>query len=468
MTPLQRLRQPRAPLLATLLALLIYRLTLAPDLTWAHHGGDGGDLITAAVTLGVPHPTGYPLYVLLGQLISHFPAGNIPFRFNLFSALCLALAAGLVAATTRARPGIQLAAGLTFALLPLVWSQAVISEVYGLNLLLVAALLWVLRRPMPPPAARPGLAAGLLWGLSLTTHLTSLLLLPLILWSWTRPPRPVLRYFLAGLLLGLTLLCLPPLLAAGSSPVVWGDLSHPAGWWWLVSGQLYRYNVLALPPADWLPRLAQWSRAALLGYAWFILPLLWLGRRTLLAPGRGNPTWPITLTATLYTLYAFGYHTNDAAVFLLPALLLLSILLADGLRPLGPAALLLPIALLMLNFDGQNLSRDQIVRPLAGSVLRAAPANAILMAPGDQTIFTLWYFQHVEGQRPDLILVDSNLFAFDWYRQRLGQQYPELHHLAEDDLPGFRAQNGTQPICDVALTAPQPLICPAGVIPPPS
>ena len=66
---------------------LVYLATLAPDITWAYQGTDGGDLITAAYTLGVPHPSGYPTYVLMGWLFSKLPVGTIAWRFNfLYSA----------------------------------------------------------------------------------------------------------------------------------------------------------------------------------------------------------------------------------------------------------------------------------------------------------------------------------------------------------------------------------------------
>ena len=54
---------------------MVYWRTLAPGLTWANDGADGGDLITAAATGGVPHPGGYPLYILLARLFQFLPAG---------------------------------------------------------------------------------------------------------------------------------------------------------------------------------------------------------------------------------------------------------------------------------------------------------------------------------------------------------------------------------------------------------
>lgn len=79
------------------LPLLIYYLTLAPDLTWAHGGGDGGDLIVAAYTLGVGHPPGYPAHTLIAHLFTLLPWGSVAFRVNLLSAIGAALAAGGVA-----------------------------------------------------------------------------------------------------------------------------------------------------------------------------------------------------------------------------------------------------------------------------------------------------------------------------------------------------------------------------------
>ncbi|MGC8878576.1 MAG: protein O-mannosyl-transferase family, partial [Anaerolineae bacterium] len=63
--------------MATLLAFIVYLITLAPSITWCNDGADGGDLITATVTGGVPHPSGYPTYLLLGSLFVHLPLGDL-------------------------------------------------------------------------------------------------------------------------------------------------------------------------------------------------------------------------------------------------------------------------------------------------------------------------------------------------------------------------------------------------------
>lgn len=81
--------------LASLLALALYVLTMPPGLTWWYGGADSGDLASAAVTLGIPHPTGYPLFTLLGWLATRLPFGEPAGRLNVMDALIAASAAAV-------------------------------------------------------------------------------------------------------------------------------------------------------------------------------------------------------------------------------------------------------------------------------------------------------------------------------------------------------------------------------------
>lgn len=98
-------------------AFLLYFLTAARDIVV----GDTPELITAAVTLGVPHPPGYPLFTMLGHLFSLLPFGPIPFRVNLLAATCDALTVAVIFFTalhlSRSRPAAAMAA-LILAVLP--------------------------------------------------------------------------------------------------------------------------------------------------------------------------------------------------------------------------------------------------------------------------------------------------------------------------------------------------------------
>lgn len=92
------------PILVSCLSLIFYVETAAPGLTWANQGADGGDLLTAAATNGVPHHSGYPLYTLLLQfwlwLLGFLqPASDLAWRGNLLESDNAALSVGITVTT---------------------------------------------------------------------------------------------------------------------------------------------------------------------------------------------------------------------------------------------------------------------------------------------------------------------------------------------------------------------------------
>src|SRR6059058_3701662 len=78
--------------IVTLLVFVLYLVTLAPSTAmW-----DTSEYIAAAYTLGLPHPPGNPLFVLIGRVFSILPiAGSVAARINILAALCSAAAAGM-------------------------------------------------------------------------------------------------------------------------------------------------------------------------------------------------------------------------------------------------------------------------------------------------------------------------------------------------------------------------------------
>ena len=147
-----------------LAALVVYVWTLAPTVTLV----DSGELIVVAQGLGVAHPPGFPLWVMLAHLASLLPFGNVAVRINFSSALFAALASAVLtlvvaelgittsyAATAKKRGAQQrksrgdsgishlltlapaLGAGLLMTFSRTLWSYATITEVYTLNTLLL-------------------------------------------------------------------------------------------------------------------------------------------------------------------------------------------------------------------------------------------------------------------------------------------------------------------------------------------
>jgi hypothetical protein len=78
--------------LVFIVSLTVYTLTLAPTVTLV----DSGELIVAASSLGVAHPPGFPLYVVLAHLATLVPIGSVAVRVNFASAIFAALASAVV------------------------------------------------------------------------------------------------------------------------------------------------------------------------------------------------------------------------------------------------------------------------------------------------------------------------------------------------------------------------------------
>ncbi|HEX5691972.1 MAG TPA: DUF2723 domain-containing protein, partial [Roseiflexaceae bacterium] len=109
--------------------------------------GDSAEFQLAAPLLGVPHPTTYPLYILLGKLATLLlPFGDLAWRVTLVSALCAALAVALFALMARRLVGLggAVVAALALGVTPGLWNAATLAEVYALLAALLAALGWLL------------------------------------------------------------------------------------------------------------------------------------------------------------------------------------------------------------------------------------------------------------------------------------------------------------------------------------
>ncbi len=193
--------------LTTVVVLVVYLCTLAPEVTLEN----SGMLTTSAAYVGVPHPPGYPVWTVYSWLFVHaLPFFNIAWRVAVGSAVAAALACGLVALMVlrsgilllEHRPGFSLwrpaeqnllrvacgyASGMVLGLSSVVWQKAVIADTWALSMLLFSAMLTLLMHWMVAPERRRFLfGAVFLFGLLLTSNqevtveIPSLLLLAML------------------------------------------------------------------------------------------------------------------------------------------------------------------------------------------------------------------------------------------------------------------------------------------------
>ncbi len=221
--------------IAALVALGVFALyvaTLAPTTAmW-----DASEYITAAYTLGIPHPPGNPLFVLLGRVSSLVPIGSVAVRVNLLAALCSAVSSGIwflvaervLAAWSRVR-WTRILAAITAAVLSAtvftVWNQSVVNEkVYTVSLAFFAIVSWLTVLWCDDPDGRFAdkllVVIAYLIGLGYTNHPAGLLVGPAVtLAVIIRRPVTIYRWklIIAGglaFVLGLTPFAVEPIRAA--------------------------------------------------------------------------------------------------------------------------------------------------------------------------------------------------------------------------------------------------------------
>jgi hypothetical protein len=468
--------QTLGALLVFLILMVCYLPSLAPGLTWAHGGADGGDLITAVALNGVPHPSGYPAYLLLAKPFLALPFGTLAFRANLFSAFCFALASAILFNIALqwlqdrkfALPAAAVAA-LSFGLSPLVWSQAVIAEVYGLQALLSVIIL--LQSFSCPKTRACSFLRGLTLGLALGNHLTSLFLLPLLFFDYPSPGRLSFRDIvirLLGFLLGCLVYLILPLYAAQSPPVNWMGPLAWSSFWDLVSGRVYQsYFTLALVGE----RMRGIAGLLLRDFTLLGVPL---GIFALFRSPKDRLSWSLLWLFFIHGLFSLVYGSKDSYVYLIVAWAAFSLWIGQGLqfalvslpsRKYFPVIAYLMLAVLFiarvfLVFPQVDASQDHRAEDFARNVLEDAPHGALLLAVDDEASFAMSYYLFVENPRPDLTLISEGLLGHPWYQHSLRHNDSSLILPSDKKLGVYDLiMLNPRPYCWVKGAAPSRLEC---------
>ncbi len=315
-------------------ALAFYAATLAP--TVATVFDDSLEFQVVLPSLGIAHPTGYPLYTLVGWLFSRlFPLGDFAWRVNLLSALAAATTIGIFFLAARRLGTSRLAAAtcaLIYAVASVWWSQATIAEVYTLHGLFVAVILLL---ALGNGSGR-WVTIALVVGLSLTHHRMTLLLLPglAVLGAWEAWYAPELRRpqqwlaMLGAFLLPLLLYLYLPLRGRTVTSLDGSYTNTWAGFWRHVLASDYNVFLTANPLA--VQRTSSYGinlMTSQVGIAALLLGLVgWLRWRE--QPRR----WTfLALVFAANIVFAVRYQAADVDVFYLPAIMVWLLMAAVGL-----------------------------------------------------------------------------------------------------------------------------------------
>jgi hypothetical protein len=431
-------------------ALIVYIMTLAPTIFLE----DSAELITAAATLGIPHPSGYPLYVLLGKIFSILsfghPAVAVNFMSAFFAALTAALLSLIIQKLTHNRV-IALSAGLLLVFSKTFWSLATVAEVYSLHtfLFLLLFLLWLMIRQTL--AEKNIFWLAWLAGLALTNHLLTLLYLP-VYFIYLLIKRKKFRNFgkvifvsMVLAVVGLSLYLYLPFRSLQEPLLDWGNPETLQNFWAHVSRA--QYNDISLIGVGNKLLLVQtfftfitdelsWPLFAtsIIGLGWllgrresrdlgFVSLGLFLtsGLAVILLRGFG---WSIVveeifrayyLPALMIVLIWSGLAFNIVWLKIVKRILLTKIELIKNVVQAALAVLLLgiPAGLALANWTYNDLSDTVLVENWSRQVLEELPEGAILLLKNsgfahDTQIFSVAYQQYTQKLRPDILVVDDS------------------------------------------------------------
>ncbi len=168
---------------------------------------DDALFVLASYYNGVAHPPGYPVYTLLGHLFTYLPFGTIAFRVHLLSALFATVSIGVIGAIifqlTRSR-FLSATAALMISISPMFWSQAIIAEVYTLNVALFFMLFFMAMNHIDHP--KKLFLFAFLYGVALANHWPLIVLSTpaLLILIWHERKQFVSLMPLFGIIMGLS------------------------------------------------------------------------------------------------------------------------------------------------------------------------------------------------------------------------------------------------------------------------
>ncbi len=456
--------QRYAPLITSLFTLIIYLLTMSRGIMPI----DAGELATSQYTLGISHPSGYPLFNILGFLWSKIPIGTVIFRLNLLCAIWVALAnfflvktAFLILknafvpkppvkkpttknATNAPSPQpkslmLELIASisgiLVLAFCRTWWIQSAGVEVYSLHIALLAVFFFVFLKTYykSTPTFKDWIICGIFLGLCFTNHLTSFLILPGVVVLYFMKMKFTGPAFKSGLVMaaaftGIFLLLYGfMMIRAGASPKVnWGDPEnmeymkrHVSGWQFQTfMGDDKKSNDTI---STFFSNLS--NESMIFGIILMLAGMIY----GFMKNAKMSVFWAFHFLSCL--LFAAQYSIHDIENYFLLAYMSAAIFMVFGVywlltsikslqKNVKPAwaMLILPLVPLALYYPKVDQSKIHYVDQYSISALNSVEKDAIILSwEWDVFISPCLYHQFIDHQRPDVLIIDKELLRRSWY-----------------------------------------------------
>ncbi|MBI3125274.1 MAG: DUF2723 domain-containing protein [Ignavibacteriales bacterium] len=464
---------------------IIYLFTLAPSVIQI----DSGELAAVQATLGIAHPTGYPLFTMLGYFFLKIPlpfakiyqanllaavwcALAIIFFIKIFELLIKALASKSVSQKTKQRMKIietgftadqkiiaAIAGGFYLAFSKTFWMQSTSVEVYSLQVFLFTLIIFTTLRAHYSTENKfsDWIYVGLALAFGFANHMTTLLTLPFAAILFFQKEKFTKQAFKK---IGLTAVVSLPVLfliylylpiRAESQPILnWGNPVNFENFWrhftgkqyqvWLfasfeTAGKQFKYFLSNFP-----------SEFAYTGLLLGIAGIIFLFKR------EKKLFTALLITFLFAVLYSINYDIVDIDSYFLLAYIIFSFFIAFGVLQL---MLFLKTKLLKENYSlviigllcfvplainrsdadqSDTYTFEDYTKTIIGST---EPNSLIFSYQWDYFVSASYYFQNVEGFRKDVAVIDKELLRRSWYYHQLQNNHPAVMKKIEAESSAF-------------------------------
>jgi hypothetical protein len=459
--------------LSFLIPLVVYVITLAPSVTFI----DSGELATVATKLGVAHPTGYPLFTLIGNVFTRLPLGDEVYRLNLMCAvlsslaimvffnLILSLTSNLFLEVREKKItedvflNVALAASLVLAFSRTFWDTANAIEVYSLHTLLLVLCIFLILKASGEIDQYSDHNSETYWllfafvlGLSFTNHLSTIFLSIGCLYLYFSvnkfSPVSFKRILLMSIpfVIGFSVYAYL-FVRADNNVISWGNPHNFENFWRHFTGKQFSvWMFTSFENAE--KQLSYFTKNFPMEYA--LVPLLFAIPGLLLLFKYSKRIFNFTLLLFLFCLiYAINYDIYDIDSYFLLAFITAALWIGcgmlwiftkvkDGYGKHSFALLMVPLIPLYLNFEKTNESKNHFVDDYTMNIFSSAEQNAIIMSTQwDFWISSSIYQQFVRNIRPDIAVIDKELMRKSWYFEYLSKHYPDIYEKSKPEIDAY-------------------------------
>ena len=464
-------------MLAFIIPFAVYLMTLAPGLYFI----DTGELAAVCVKLGIAHPTGYPLFTLLGNLFSKIPAGDYIYSLNIMCAFISSVTSLVFfnmmyfiltsmnlgrndeksAVLTENNKNktvsliISLASSLVLAFSGTFWNTSNSLEVYSLHTLLVVSIIFSFLYACNKHVnntendVKYWIFFGYILGLSFTNHLSTIFLSVGTLYLYFAVngfnKNSVTKILIIAIPFIVALTVYAYFFVRGDNTVIaWGNPVNLENFYRHVSGK--QFSIWMFTSTDSASK--QFSHfLTVYPKEFFYIPVIVSLPGIIFLFNKQRKFFYYTVLLFVFNiLYAINYDIHDINTYFLLAFIITAVWFGTGLYYIYEK-LKLSIALLVVlslaiisfsvygNFNENNLSGSNYVKEFTENIFKSTKGKSIVISTQwDFWVSASFYYQYVYNQRPEIAVIDKELMRKSWYLKHLRDHYPDIYQRSSNEF----------------------------------